>query len=70
MLYTNISIKILQGNEIFNTEYLSHTNCYGTTLPRHPFARGFGGMLPRENFLKWCNLVRFEEYFAKIFLKK
>ena len=27
---------------------------------------GFGGMFPREIFLKWCNLVRFGEYFAKI----
>ena len=27
---------------------------------------GFGGMLPREIFLKWCNLVRFGEYFAQI----
>ena len=26
-------------------------------------ARGFGGMLPRENFLKRCNLVRFRVYF-------
>ena len=25
---------------------------------------GFGGMLPRENFKKWCNLVHFREYFA------
>ena len=31
---------------------------------------GFGGMLPRENFKKWCNLVRFMEYFAKILSKK
>ena len=31
---------------------------------------GFGGMLPRENFLKWCNLVRFREYFAKILSKQ
>ena len=23
---------------------------------------GFGGMLLRENFLKWCNLVRFSVY--------
>ena len=35
----------------------------------HAFARGFGGMLPRENFKKWCNLVRFREYFAKILSK-
>ena len=27
---------------------------------------GFGGMLPRENFLKWCNLVRFRVYFDQI----
>ena len=31
---------------------------------------GFGGMLPQENFKKWCNLVRFREYFAKIMSKK
>ena len=30
------------------------------------FARGFGGMHPRENFLKWCNLVRFRVYFGHI----
>ena len=30
---------------------------------------GFGGMLPREIFKKWCNLVRFREYFAKILSK-
>ena len=28
--------------------------------------RGFGGMLPRENFLKRCNLVRFRVYFDQI----
>ena len=27
---------------------------------------GFGGMLPRENFLKRCNLVRFRVYFDQI----
>ena len=27
---------------------------------------GFGGMLPRENFLKWCHLVRFGVYFDHI----
>ena len=27
---------------------------------------GFGGMLPRENFLKQCNLVHFREYFDQI----
>ena len=35
-------------------------------LQRHAFARGFGGMVPRENLKKWCNVVRFGEYFAKI----
>ena len=28
--------------------------------------KGFGGMLPRQNFLKRCNLVRFRVYFDKI----
>ena len=28
--------------------------------------RGFGGMFPRENFKKWCYLVRFGKYFAKM----
>ena len=27
---------------------------------------GFAGMLPRENFLKWCNLVRVRVYFDQI----
>ena len=27
---------------------------------------GFGDMLPRENFLKLCNLVRFRMYFDQI----
>ena len=36
----------------------------------HAFARGVRGMLPRENFKKLCNLVRFREYFAKILSKK
>ena len=27
---------------------------------------GFGGMFPRENFLKRCNLVRFRVYFDQI----
>ena len=27
---------------------------------------GFGDMPPRENFLKWCNLVRFGVYFDQI----
>ena len=31
---------------------------------------GFGGMLPRENFLKWCNLVRFGVYFDQIWSLK
>ena len=31
---------------------------------------GFGGMPPRENFLKWCNLVRFGVYFDQILTLK
>ena len=31
---------------------------------------GFGGMPPREIFLKWCNLVRFGVYFDQILYLK
>ena len=31
---------------------------------------GFGGMPPRENFLKWCNLVRFGVHFDQILYLK
>ena len=35
------------------------------------FDRGFGGMLSREIFFKWCNLVRFGVYLDQILsLKK
>ena len=27
---------------------------------------GFGGMPPRENFINWCNLVRFGVYLDQI----
>ena len=30
------------------------------------FLGGFGGMLPRENFFKWCNLLRFGVYLDQI----
>ena len=33
---------------------------------REALLGGFGGMLPRENFLKRCNLVRFRVYFDQI----
>ena len=31
---------------------------------RHALLGGFGGMPPRENFLKWCNLVRFGAFWC------
>ena len=31
----------------------------------HAFTMAFGGMFSGEDFEKWCNLVRFGEYFAK-----
>ena len=34
------------------------------------FTRGGRGMLPRENFLKWCNLVRFMYIWIRFCLKK
>ena len=33
---------------------------------REALLGGFGGMLPRENFLKRCNLVRFRVYFDQV----
>ena len=49
---------------------------FGRGGPRNYFFRfgnlhvaklgGFGGMPPRKNFLKWCNLVRFGVYFDHI----
>ena len=30
----------------------------------------FEGMLPRENFFKWCNFVRFGAYFHNFFTLK
>ena len=31
-----------------------------------PLLGGFGGMLPPENFLRWCNFVGFEGYFQPL----
>ena len=45
--------------------YMARSAMFATCL-----LGGFGGMFPRENFKKWCNLVRFREYFAKILSKK
>ena len=41
---------------------------FGTLHVAKPCALlgGFGGMLPRENFLKRCNLVRIRVYFNQI----
>ena len=36
----------------------------------HAFAKGVRGHAPPRNFSKWCNLVRFREYIAKILSKK
>ena len=35
-------------------------------MSRSALLGGFGGMPIRENFLKWCNLVRFGVYFDHI----
>ena len=43
--------------------YLHGAKCHAA---RGKATRLLGGMLPRENFKKWCNLVSFGEYFAKI----
>ena len=41
--------------------------CAAREVPRlYRVVRGIGGMLPRENFFKWCNLVRFGVYLDQI----
>ena len=52
------------GQEFFSDLELCMSRSYMLLMAK-PFALlgGFGGMLPRENFLKRCNLVRFRVYF-------
>ena len=33
---------------------------------RKPLLWGFAGMHPQEDFLKWCNFVRYESYFQPL----
>ena len=61
--------RIWQGgvkNFFFRFGNLHVTKRHGAHGEAMRFVRGFGGMLPRENFLKWCNLVRFGVYFDQI----
>ena len=55
------------GQEFFfrfgNLHVAKRHAAHGETMR---IARGFGGMLPREKFLKRCNLVRFSVYFDQI----
>ena len=43
---------------------------YKYCAARRYFIGGFGGMPPRENFFKWCNLVRFWCIFGSDFAFK
>ena len=44
---------------------MSRGDMLGMALPC-ALLGGFGGMLPQENFVKRCNLVRFRVYFDQI----
>ena len=46
--------------------YTMHVRHDFLDLGRELLLWGFGGMHPQENFLKWCNFVRFEGYFQPL----
>ena len=43
-----------------------HPACWMYCAKRRAYLGLFGGMLPRENFFKWCNLVHFGVYLDQI----
>ena len=53
------------GNNI-GEKYISRLRDVLRGTKRRAFLGGFGGMHPRENFFKWCNLVRFGVYLGQI----
>ena len=73
MSVANVSVAYLGfhfggGFKIFLEKwgYLHGANRHAARGEATRLLGGFRGMLLREIFLKWCNLVRFGEYFAKI----
>ena len=56
------------GQEFFFSDFeicMSQSDMLRMAKP-YALIGGFGGMLPREIFFKWCNLVRFGVYFDQI----
>ena len=54
------------GGDNIGEKYTSRLRDVLRGAKRRAFLGGFGGMLPRENFFKWCNLVRFGVYLDQI----
>ena len=79
MYYCALSLEVLQhqgrpqdlaggGQEFFFSDLEICMSRSDMLLMAKPCALlgGFEGMLPRETFFKWCNLVRFSVYFDHI----
>ena len=54
------------GGDNIGEKYTSRLRDVLRSAMRRAFVGGFGGMPPRENFFKWCNLVRFGVYLDQI----
>ena len=54
------------GGDNIGEKYTSRLRDVLRVAKRRAFVGGFGGMLPRENNFKWCNLVRFGVYLDQI----
>ena len=50
------------GGDNIGEKYTSGLRDVLRGVKRCALLGGFGGMLPREFFFKWCNLVRFGVY--------
>ena len=74
--YSNLVWKVVAKSHTFpinfphlqlvHFPYESRTPLFTGMVKPCALLGGLGGMFPRENFLKWCNLVRFGVYFDQI----
>ena len=58
------------GGDNIGVKYTSRLEDVSRGAKRRALLGGFGGMLPREIFFKWCNLVRFGVYLDQILCLK
>ena len=58
------------GGDNIGVKYTSRLEDVSRGAKRRDLLGGFGGMLPREIFFKWCNLVRFGVYLDQILCLK